>query len=93
MFSGKIAPVIIAEVLNKGIERVRVGKAVVFDFSPDAFERDMTEGYPGLVADQFTKLEEILVGPGIAVAPTGLLFKHCLDQPDQVLVSLHSLFK
>ena len=89
MFGGQIAPVVIAKVLGKGIEGMGIGQAVVPDFSPNAFEGDVAKGYPGLVADQFAKLEEVLICPGIAVAPAGLLFEHFLNLPDQAFVSLH----
>lgn len=89
MFGGQIPPVVIAEELGEGVEGMGIGQAFVPDFSPNPFEGDMANRYSGLVADQFAELKEVLVGPGIAVAPAGLLFEHLLNLPDQAFVSLH----
>ena len=53
MFGGQIAPIVITEELGEGIEGMGIWEAVVLDFSPNAFEGNMANGYPGLVADQF----------------------------------------
>jgi hypothetical protein len=66
-----------------------IWQAVVLDFSPNAFEGNVAKGYPGFITDQFAKLEEVLICPGIAVAPAGLLFEHFLNLPDQAFVCLH----
>lgn len=89
MSGGQIPPIVIAEELGEGIEGMGIWQAVVPDFSPNSFEGDVANCYSGLVADQFAELEEVLVGPSIAVAPAGLLFEHLLNLPDQAFVSLH----
>ncbi len=89
MSGGQIPPVVIAEELGEGIEGMGIGEAVVFDFSPNPFQGDMANGYPGLVADQFAELEKVLIGPGVAVTPAGLFFEHFLNLPDQAFISLH----
>ena len=89
MPGSQIPPVVIAEELGEGIEGMGIGQAVIPDFSPNPFEGDVANRYSGLVADQFAELEEVLVGPGIAVAPARLLFEHLLNLPDQAFVSLH----
>ena|SRR5580692_1473203 len=91
MSGGQIAPIVKAEVLSKCIEGVGIWQAIVPNLSPNSFESDVANRYSGLVADQLAKLEEVLIGPGIAVAPAGLVFKHLLNLPDQAFVSLHAL--
>ena len=89
MSGGQIPPVVIAEELCEGIEGMGIGQTVVFDLPPNTFEGDMAKGNPGLVADQFAELEEVLVCPGITVTPAGLLFEHFLNLADQVFIGLH----
>lgn len=89
VFGGKVPPVIIPKELSEGIKGVCIGEAVVLHFAPDALEGDMAKGYAGLVADQFAQLEEVLIGPGVTVAPPGLVFEHFLNQPDQAFIGLH----
>ena len=89
MFGSQVPPVVIAKELGEGIEGMGIGQTVVFDFSPNAFEGDVANGNPGLVADQFAELEEVLICPGIAVTPAGLFFEHFLNLPDQAFISLH----
>jgi hypothetical protein len=89
MSGGQIPPVVVAEELGESIEGMGIGKAIVFDFSPNPFQGDMADRYPGLVTDQFAELEKVLIGPGVAVAPARLLFEHLLNLPDQAFVSLH----
>ena len=67
-----------------------IGEAVVFDFSPDAFQRDVAKGHPGLVADEFAELQEILVCPILAISPAGLFFEQFFYLPDEGFVGLHS---
>lgn len=67
-----------------------VGEAVVFYFSPDTFEGDVADGFAGVVADELTELEEVLVGPFLAVSPAGLFFEKLYYLSDQVFVGLHS---
>lgn len=67
-----------------------IGEAIVFDFSPDAFQRDVAKGNPSLVADEFAELQEILVCPILAISPAGLFFEQFFYLPDEGFVGLHS---
>jgi hypothetical protein len=67
-----------------------IGEAIVFDLSPDAFQRDVAQGHPGLVVDELAKLQKILVCPILAISPAGFFFEQSFYLPDKGFVGLHS---
>lgn len=87
---GEIAPAGIAEKLDEGIEGVGIGEAIVFHFSPDAFECDVAEGDTGLFADKIAEPKEVLVGPIDAVSPACFFFEESYNLRDQCFIGLHS---
>ena|ERR1700754_4333337 len=90
MLYGKVPPVIISQKLGEGIQCMGIGEAVVFDLSPDAFQRDVAKGHPGLIADELAELQKVLVCPIFAISPAGFFFEHFFYLPDEGFVSLHS---
>ena len=90
MPGSQVPPVIKTKELRKGVEGMGIRQTVVFDFPPHTFEGDVAKRYSGLVADQLAELKEVLIGPGITVAPARLLFEHFLNLPDQAFIRLHT---
>ena len=67
-----------------------IGEAIVFDLSPDAFQRDVAKGYTGLFTDEFAQLQKVLVCPILAISPAGFFFEQSFYLPDEGFVGLHS---
>ncbi len=78
--------------IGRGVLRVWVfGRLSYLTFPQTRLRVTWLIVIPGLVVwtSQFAELEEVLIGPAIAIAPAGLLFVHFFYLPDQVFVSLH----
>ena len=75
MMNREVPPVVVTQVLDQGIQGMGIRQAVISHFSPDAFQGDMANSDAGLFLDQFAQLQEVLVGPFVAVSPAGFILE------------------